>query len=268
LRSGQWTEQDDQVAAEEPMETRLVWEEDGRVARKSIAVTMRTPGDDFQLAAGFLHGEAIVRSLDDVVDISYCLEGEEPQELNIVSVTLRPGHRFDASRLERNFYTTSSCGVCGKAAMESLEIVGCKALASTGFRVGSALLRDLPRRLREAQETFSRTGGLHAAGLFDGDGRALGLREDVGRHNALDKLIGSCFMENRLPLEDRVLMLSGRASFELVQKALVARIPVVASVGAPSSLAVEVAEAFNITLVGFLGPEGFNVYAAPERIER
>jgi FdhD protein len=270
LRSGQWTEQEDHLAAEEPMETRLVWEEDvGRVLRQTIAVTMRTPGDDFQLAAGFLHGEAILKSPDDVVDISYCLDdGDEPQALNIVSVTLRPGLAFDPKRLERNFYTTSSCGVCGKAAMEALEIVGCERLASRVPRVGAAVLRDLPARLREAQETFTWTGGLHAAGLFDRHGRLLGLREDVGRHNALDKLVGSLFMEGRLPVHDGVLLLSGRASFELLQKALVARIPIVASVGAPSSLAVEVAESFNITLVGFLGAEGFNVYTAPERIER
>ena len=256
------------MAAEEPMETRLVWEEGGRTIRKSIAVTMRTPGDDFQLAAGFLHGEAIIRSFEDVEDVSYCLEGAEPQALNIVSVTLRPGLRFDAARLERNFYTTSSCGVCGKAAMESLQIVGCEALAPSSFRVRADALLEFPRRLRDGQETFSRTGGLHAAGLFDAAGRLLDLREDVGRHNALDKLVGHCLMKDDLPLVDRVLLLSGRASFELVQKALAARIPVVASVGAPSSLAVEVAEAFHITLVGFLGPEGFNVYSAPERIER
>ncbi len=270
MRTGPWTEQEDHLAAEEPMETRLVWEEGaGRVLRQTIAVTMRTPGDDFQLAAGFLHGEAILKSPDDVVDISYCLDdGDEPQALNVVSVTLRPGLAFDPKRLERNFYTTSSCGVCGKAAMEALEIVGCERLTSPAPRVGAAVLRDLPARLREAQETFTWTGGLHAAGLFDRHGRLLGLREDVGRHNALDKLIGSLFMEGRLPLHDGVVLLSGRASFELLQKALVARIPIVASVGAPSSLAVEVAESFNITLVGFLGAEGFNVYTAPERIER
>ena len=180
FRSGQWTEQEDHVASEEPMETRLVWEEQGRAVHKSIAITMRTPGDDFQLAAGFLHGEAIVKSLDDVVDISYCLEGEEPQELNVVSVTLRPGLTFDAARLERHFYTTSSCGVCGKAAIDALEIVGCQALAPSDFRVRASVLLGLPRQLREAQETFSRTGGLHAAGLFDGAGRLLGVERGRG----------------------------------------------------------------------------------------
>lgn len=268
LRSGHWTEQEDHVAAEEPMETRLAWEDAGSVLRKTIAVTMRTPGNDFELAVGFLHGEMIVRSVEDVVDVSYCLDGEETQALNVVSVRLRPGLTFDPRRLERNFYTTSSCGVCGKAAMETLAIVGCEAVPSSGPRVRAAILRDMPKRLRDAQEGFTQTGGLHAAGLFDGDGRLIGLREDVGRHNALDKLVGSLVMEDRLSRENGVLLLSGRASFELLQKAVVARIPVVAAVGAPSSLAVQVAESFNITLVGFLGADGFNVYTAPERIER
>lgn len=248
------------------METRLVWEESGRTIRKAIAVTMRTPGDDFDLAAGFLHGEGIIKRVDDVVDISYCLDGEEPQALNVVSVTLRPGLSFDMGRLERHFYTTSSCGVCGKAAMETLSIVGCDPLPP-GPRVRADVLQRLPARLREAQEAFARTGGLHAAGLFDRDGTVIALREDVGRHNALDKLVGRCLMDGRLPLDDHVLLLSGRASFELVQKALAARVPIVAAVGAPSSLAVEVAETFNITLVGFLSSDGFNVYTAPDRIE-
>ena len=167
--------------------------------------------------------------------------------------------------MQRNFYTTSSCGVCGKAALESLEIHGC-AVLPRGARVPDSTLRALPQRLREAQATFDRTGGLHAAGLFDLDGALLGLFEDVGRHNALDKLVGSALIEGRLPLTDSILMLSGRASFELLQKALAARIPVVASVGAPSSLAVELAESFDITLAGFVRADSLNVYAAPHRI--
>jgi FdhD protein len=186
--------------------------------------------------------------------------------MNIVTVTLTPGLDFDVSHLERNFYTTSSCGVCGKAALESLEVQGCAALPD-GFTVASDVISRLPEALRAAQAVFERTGGLHAAGLFDREGRLLALREDVGRHNALDKLVGAQFMDDVLPLNDKVLLLSGRASFELLQKALVARIPVVAAVGAPSSLAVSLADEFNVTLCGFVRGDGFNVYTAPQRIE-
>src|SRR5438552_469212 len=166
LRAGSWTEDDDVLAAEEPLELRLIWQDDhGQTQRKNIAVTMRTPGDDFELAAGFLHGEGIVRSPEDVVDIAYCLDEDDTQALNIVSLTLAPGLDFDPTRLERNFYTTSSCGVCGKAALESLEVQGCDPLPA-GFSVTSEVIRSLPARLRESQAVFERTGGLHAAGLF------------------------------------------------------------------------------------------------------
>ena len=266
LRDGAWSEDDDVLAAEEPLEIRLVWQDAaGRVQRKNIAVTMRTPGDDFQLAAGFLHGEGIVRAPQDVVDIAYCLDEDDSQAFNIVSVTLAPGLDFDPSRLERNFYTTSSCGVCGKAALESLEVQGCDALP-LGFTVSAGVVRSLPTRLREAQAVFERTGGLHAAGLFDANGTLLSLREDIGRHNAVDKLVGEQLLAGTTPLDARVLMLSGRASFELLQKALVARVPVVAAVGAPSSLAVSLAESFNVTLCGFVRADGFNVYTAAGRV--
>ncbi|HLF71362.1 MAG TPA: formate dehydrogenase accessory sulfurtransferase FdhD [Dehalococcoidia bacterium] len=265
LRDGAWSVEDDVLAAEEPLETRLVWQEAGRTVQKPIAVTMRTPGADFELAAGFLHGEGILKSREDVADIAYCTDEDEDQAFNIVTVTLRPGLQFDASRLERNFYTTSSCGVCGKAALESLEVQGCEAVPF-GLTVDAAVIESLPQKLREAQPVFERTGGLHAAGLFDREGNLLSLHEDVGRHNAVDKLIGEQFLAGKTPLGDRLLLLSGRASFELLQKALVARIPVVAAVGAPSSLAVQLAEAFNITLAGFVRADGLNVYTAPERI--
>ena len=266
LRAGTWSEDDDVLAAEEPLEIRLVWQDAAGVAqRKNIAVTMRTPGDDFELAAGFLHGEGILRRREDVIDVAYCMDEDQAQAFNIVSVTLAPGLQFDASRLERNFYTTSSCGVCGKAALENIETQGCEALPS-GFGVSSEVIRSLPAKLREAQAVFERTGGLHAAGLFDAAGSLLSLREDVGRHNAVDKLIGEALLAGGVPLTDRVLMLSGRASFELLQKALVARIPVVCAVGAPSSLAVELAESFNVTLCGFVRADGLNVYTAPERV--
>jgi FdhD protein len=265
LRSGAWSQDDDVLAAEEPLEIRLIWKQGRKTVTRNIAVTMRTPGSDFELAAGFLHGEGILAARDDVADISYCADEDEDQAFNIVSVTLRPGLAFDASRLERNFYTTSSCGVCGKATLESLEVQGC-AVVPAGFEVPSAVVCALPEKLRAAQAVFERTGGLHAAGLFDRDGKLLSLQEDVGRHNAVDKLIGERFLEDALPLSDSILMLSGRASFELLQKALVARIPVVAAVGAPSSLAVQLAEEFNITLCGFVKPDSLNVYSVPGRV--
>jgi FdhD protein len=253
------------LAAEEPLEIRLLWEVDGAVARKPIAVTMRTPGDDFELAAGFLYGEGIIAGREDIVDVSYCTDEDEDQRLNIVNVTLRPGLTFDASRLERNFYTTSSCGVCGKAALDALEVQGC-ALLPDGPTVSAETVCALPAKLRGAQAVFERTGGLHASGLFTPDGTLISLREDVGRHNAFDKLVGEQLLAGKTPLSDRIVMLSGRASFELLQKALMARIPVVAAVGAPSSLAVELADSFNITLCGFVKADALNVYTGEERI--
>ena len=267
LRGGSAEERADVVAAEEPLEIRLQWQDSSGLHTKSIAITMRTPGDDFELAAGFLYGEGILESRDDVADVAYCLDAdiEEEQRQNIVTVTLRPGLDFDLSRLERNFYTTSSCGVCGKATLEALEVQGCDILGP-GLEVPFATICALPQTLRKAQEVFETTGGLHAAGLFTPEGKLVALEEDVGRHNAMDKLVGTQFFENALPLEGHVLLLSGRCSFELVQKALRARIPVIASVGAPSSLAVDVAESFGITLCGFVRPDGFNVYTGAARI--
>jgi FdhD protein len=265
LRDGAWVQDDDLLAAEEPLEMRLLWKDGRKTVTRSIAVTMRTPGNDFELAAGFLHGEGILAAREDIADISYCMDEDEEQAFNIVTVTLRPGLVFDASRLERNFYTTSSCGVCGKAALESLEVQGCD-IVPAGFVVSSEIVCALPQKLRAAQAVFEQTGGLHAAGLFERDGELIALHEDVGRHNAVDKLIGERFLEDELPLSESVLMLSGRASFELLQKALVARIPVVAAVGAPSSLAVELADSFNITLCGFVKADSLNVYTGPERV--
>ena len=265
LRGGAWSLQDDVVAAEEPLEIRLLWAASGGIVRKAIAITMRTPGDDFELAAGFLYGEGIIAGQQDVVDVSYCTDEDEEQRLNIVNVTLRPGLSFDMSKLERNFYTTSSCGVCGKAALDALEVQGCAVLPD-GPAVAAATICGLPGKLRQAQAVFDRTGGLHASGLFTPDGTLVSLREDVGRHNAFDKLVGEQFLAGRTPLDGHVVMLSGRASFELLQKALVARIPIVAAVGAPSSLAVELAESFNITLCGFVKADGLNVYTGGERI--
>jgi len=265
FRLGQPVDTLDYVAAEEPMEIRLIWEEDGQPQSKSIAITMRTPGDDFELAAGFLVGESVIHGADDIVDIAYCADAERDQEFNTVSVTLRPGLVFETVRLERNFYTTSSCGICGKATLDALDLQGCRAI-ELGFEVLSNVLCSMPARLRDAQSVFESTGGLHAAGLFTSAGVLLDLKEDVGRHNAVDKLIGAQLMAGKSRLADSILMLSGRASFELLQKALVARIPVVAAVGAPSSLAVQLAETYNITLAGFVHETGCNVYSGLQRI--
>jgi FdhD protein len=268
LRSGAVAERPDVIAAEEPLEIRLQWQADGTLTTKSIAVTMRTPGDDFELAMGFLYGEGILDRREDVADVAYCfdLDVEEEQRRNIVTVTLTPGLDFDLSRLERNFYTTSSCGVCGKATLEALEVQGCDVLAP-GLSVAFETICSLPAKLRAAQEVFETTGGLHAAGLFSPEGELIALYEDVGRHNAMDKLVGTQFFAGNLPLQKHVLLLSGRCSFELVQKALRARIPVVASVGAPSSLAADVAENFGMTLCGFVRVDGFNVYTGAGRIQ-
>lgn len=264
-----WLADDDVLAAEEPMEIRLLWHEGEITRRKSIAITMRTPGDDFELAVGFLRGEGIIASREDVLDVSYCLDEDvdQDQRLNIVSVTLRPGLAFALDRLERHFYTTSSCGVCGKAALEALDLQGWVAL-SDGLTVRADVITSLPATLRSAQSVFQSTGGLHAAGLFDTDGKLLDLREDVGRHNALDKLVGHQLIGGHDRLDDCVLLLSGRASFELLQKALAASIPVVAAVGAPSSLAASLAETYNVTLLGFVRADGFNIYAGESRILR
>jgi FdhD protein len=255
----------DQVAVEEPLEIRIETAEAGRRITRSVSVTMRTPGHDFELAAGFLFSEGILRVREQVREIAYC-GPEEPQELNVVSARLRDGVAVDPALLSRNFYTSSSCGVCGKASLEAVEVRGCAALSSGTLRLEGEMVAGLPDTLREEQSAFKRTGGLHAAGLFNAEGNLGILREDVGRHNAVDKVVGHAFLEGHLPLSDRVLVVSGRTSFEIMQKALVAGVPVVVAVGAPSSLSVQMARRFNMTLVGFARGASFNVYAGGERI--
>jgi FdhD protein len=253
----------DLLAAEEPLEMRVSAEEAGRRVRHGVAVTMRTPGHDFELAAGFFLSEGIVAEREAIWSIAYC---QEPGALqNVVEVHLRPGVPFDPLRFSRNVYTSSSCGICGKTSIELVRTL-CPAPPVGRERIARQVLTGLPETLRRAQPVFSRTGGLHAAGLFDAAGRLLLQHEDVGRHNALDKLIGTLLLDGALPASDRVLLVSGRASFELVQKALAAGIPVLAAVGAPSSLAVELAREFGLTLVGFLRDGRFNVYSGEERI--
>jgi FdhD protein len=257
----------DAVAVEEPLEIRVSWVGmDGARRSDPVAVTMRTPGDDFELVAGFLYGEGLVDGPETLQELTYCRGGAEEQRYNVVEARLREGVPFDAERLRRNFYTSSSCGVCGKASLEAVEVQGCTVL-DLDFRVDAALLQTLPERLREGQGAFERTGGLHAAGVFDARGACAVCREDVGRHNAVDKAVGHLLLNRGLPAGDSVLVVSGRASFEIVQKAAMARVPVVVAVGAPSSLAVELANRFRLTLVGFARGDGFNVYTVPRRLE-
>jgi len=255
----------DVVAAEEPLEIRI--EVPGSRSRDHrVSVTMRTPGHDFELAAGFLYSEGLVRERRALVDLRYCAD-VEPQEYNVVTARLRSSDDFDPDLLNRNFYVTSSCGVCGKASLEAVEVQGCAPLPVGTLKVSDQVVMEAPSELRRQQEVFGRTGGIHAAGLFSAEGTAAVVREDVGRHNAVDKVIGHALLAGRLPLAESFLTVSGRTSFEIVQKALMAGIPMVVAVGAPSSLAVDLAVRFNMTLIGFARDNGFNVYHGAERVE-
>jgi FdhD protein len=263
VRGGDERVRDDLVATEEPLEVRVTAGGD----RRQVAVTMRTPGHDFELAVGFLFGEGIVRSPADVRQVRYCVDRElsEQQRWNTVTVDLAADTVLDLDRLERHFSVTSACGVCGKESLEALEVRGLQPVPE-GPALQAPVLTSLPARLREAQAVFDDTGGLHAAALFSPSGELIALREDVGRHNALDKLVGWSLLERRLPLSDGAVLVSGRASFELVQKCVAAGVPTMAAVSAPSSLAIDTARRFGLTLVGFLRDDRFNVYTAPARI--
>lgn len=254
------TVQPDELAVEEPLEIRLAFDQDGRRVRRGISVTMRTPGHDRELAVGFLFTEGILDSPDQVADVRDWGPG------NVVRVELAPGVAVDLARLERHFFAASSCGVCGKASLEAVRVRPRFEPIPGRPTIEAGTIRSLPATLRAAQGAFDRTGGLHASALFDPSGRLLDLREDVGRHNALDKLIGAAFLDGRTPLCEGILLLSGRISFELVQKAAVAGIPLVAAVGAPSSLAVELARELGMTLIGFVRSDRFNIYSGPERV--
>lgn len=248
------------MATEEPLEIRLL--AGGEV--RTLAVTMRTPGADFELAAGFLYAEGVIASKAEVKGLSYCVDREvgEEQRFNIVNVALRSPVMPDVSTLERHFLTSSACGVCGRAVLDQLT----HRVADGSSALAPETIYELPGKLRAAQKNFSSTGGLHAAGLFSSEGELLALREDVGRHNALDKLIGWAFLEERLPLADAVVLVSGRASYELVQKAAAAGAPVLCAISAPSSLAIGVAEETGMTLIGFLRDERMNVYSGAQRV--
>jgi len=263
------TAQGDLLAVEEPLEIRLGFALAGKRTHRSISITMRTPGDDFELAAGFLFTEGIIHDRDQIEALQHCGPAVgENKNRNVVRIELQPGVEIDFKRLERHFYTSSSCGVCGKTSIEALQVGACPILPSDRPVFDPVIIHRLPEALREAQCVFERTGGLHAAALFDESGKLHALREDVGRHNAVDKLIGSQLLEKRVPLHDRLILVSGRASFELVQKALMAGIPVLAAVGAPSSLAVDLARTFKMTLLGFVRNDRFNIYTGEGRIRK
>ena len=270
VRDGASASDDDVVAVEEPLEIRLGHESGGERSEQSVAITMRTPGNDDELAAGFLFTEGIVESRDSILEIwnrSPPVPGESDLR-NVIRVDLDPGVSVDMSQLERHFYMTSSCGVCGKASLDALRTQSryTDALRSSGFRIATRELLQLASNLMGEQRVFGETGGLHASGLFDATGNVTLVREDVGRHNAMDKLIGRMLLDGELPAGNSGVIVSGRTSFELVQKATMAGVPFLVAVGAPSSLAVDIAREFGMTLVGFLRDGRFNVYSGPERI--
>jgi FdhD protein len=254
---GKLRRKDDYLAAEEPLEI--------RIGEHPISVTMRTPGHDLELAAGFLFTEGIVQRGEQILALESPSEGEAGKRGNVVQATLAPEAVPDFAKMRRHFFASSSCGICGKASIEAIRS-RCLAPPNPNFRIAPDLLLGLPDALRSSQDVFERTGGLHAAALFDSKGTLLVLREDIGRHNAVDKVIGWAVRERRVPLEDSLMLVSGRGGFEIVQKAIVAGVPVVASVSAPSSLAVQLAREMQLTLVGFLRGRRFVIYSGGERL--
>ena len=260
------TTTEDFLAVEEPLEIQLSFYKDGKQRRKTISITMRTPGNDFELAVGFLYTEGIIQSKSQIQKIEY-VQGRHPESYeNVVLVHLTPQVNIDFKKLERHFYTTSSCGVCGKTSIEALQTTGAPELLDTQPKIQQELIHFLPEKLRNQQSIFDHTGGLHAAGLFDSTGKLIALNEDVGRHNAVDKLIGSRLLEKQLPLLNAIIVVSGRVSFELVQKSLMAGIPILIAVGAPSSLAIQLADENNMTIIGFVRDQRYNIYCGQERI--
>lgn len=260
----------DSVATEEPLEIILGYGEVSHRKRKSISVTMRTPtGHDFELALGFLFSEGIITNPNEVASVRYIAPSEENDEskTNTVLIDLKAGVQVQIQQLERHFYTTSSCGVCGKASIELLQNALFLYPNESDFVIDCHFLYSLPQKLLNAQSVFDKTGAIHAAALFDLKGNVICLREDVGRHNAMDKLIGWAIQRNMIPLQKQVLLLSGRISFELVQKAATAGIKCIAAIGAPSTLAINLAAEHNVTLIGFLRENRFNIYNAPQRID-
>jgi FdhD protein len=259
-------EMSDVLAVEEPLEIRVGFDRGEHRERKAISITMRTPGEDESLAVGFLFTEGIIGSRDQISAVRHCGKPSPDKGIrNTILVELADGIEVDLKRLERHFYTSSSCGVCGKSSIEALH-TGPRKIESGGPAISSEVIHRLPAVGIANQSTFEKTGGLHASAIFNADGEIEAIAEDVGRHNALDKVIGAKFLSGELPLSEKILLVSGRASFELVQKALMAGIPIMAAVGAPSSLAVELAREFGMTLIGFVRDERFNIYTGGSRI--
>ena len=259
---------DDLVAVEEPLEIRLGYGATNNREQQRVSVTMRTPTHDFDLALGFLYSEGIIQSYKQVLSIKYCVDAGKQATENIVRVELKPELMVDTKLFQRNFYRSSSCGVCGKASIEAIEAMTCEIETSQQpeeWQVTPDIIYQLSKELIAAQSAFTYTGGLHAAALFDKLGKIILIREDVGRHNALDKVIGNALTQN-LPLNDKIILMSSRASFELIQKVIMVNIPIIVTIGAPSSLAVQTAERFGVTLLGFLKEDRFNVYSGAERI--
>ncbi|MEM9390879.1 MAG: formate dehydrogenase accessory sulfurtransferase FdhD [Bacteroidota bacterium] len=255
----------DLLAVEEPLEIRIGYGPEAHREQKSLSVTMRTPGYDHELALGFLYTEGVITSFDNVEGIRHCQDPDKQETDNIIRVELIPEVVLDFNKLQRHFYTTSSCGVCGKSSLEAISKV-CEPIQSE-LEVSSKIIRQAPELLNISQTTFRHTGGIHATGLFNAKGDLIILREDVGRHNALDKVLGAAIMKGMIPLKESFILVSGRASFELVQKAVMAGVPLMAAVGAPSSLAVQLASELGLTLIGFLKEDIFNVYAGSERVK-
>ena len=265
-RDASLVEGDDEIAVEEPLEIRVGRSDERGTPPRSLSVTMRTPGHDIELAVGFLYTEGLLRGREEIASVGYARSHLRGPPENVVDVILERDAPFDPAAFERHFYVNSSCGVCGKASLDAVRVLGVRPLSPDHPRVAADIVSSLPRRLRAGQPLFAATGGLHAAGLFDPSGRRRSVREDVGRHNAVDKLIGEQVLAGRGPLNDALLAVSGRASFEILQKAAVAGIPFVAAVGAPSSLAVALAQEYGMPLAGFVRDRGFNVYAGEGRI--
>jgi FdhD protein len=257
----------DAVVVEEPMEIRVVYGAADQRKMRSVSITMRTPGSDQELAAGFLFTESLLASPNQIARIeTRGVDASGGATGNIVRVDLKPDVAIDLGSLQRHFFTTSSCGVCGKASLEALTAQGLTRIQGDRFVIAASRVKQLPDRLRARQATFHRTGGLHAAGLVTAEGDLVAVREDVGRHNAVDKLLGRCFLDGETPLGQYAMIVSGRVSFEIMQKALVAGIPLVIAVGAPSSLAIDVAAEYHMTLIGFTSSKRFNLYAGAERV--
>ncbi len=257
----------DVVAVEEPLEIKLAFGPFENRENQTLSITMRTPGEDYELALGFLLAEGILRNQDEILSQQQTRQPSNGDNAcNEIQVDLKPDVTFDLARLERHFYSTSSCGVCGRTSLDFLKLASPFTFEEGQPTVARETVSGLDASLRERQTVFSKTGGLHAAALFDTDGTLLSVREDVGRHNAVDKLLGAEFLAGRVPLRDRIMLVSGRTSFEILQKALMAGVPIVAAVGAPSSLAVSVAKEFGMTLLGFVREGRFNVYAGERRI--